>query len=78
MCSCRTRGLTACLVCVALVVGPFGAPSASVVGQILTAPSSTTSIATVGAGYSIPNTTAGFVHRLPIELPKPPIYKPDV
>jgi hypothetical protein len=77
MCNCRTRGLTVCFVCAALVVGSFGAPSASVVSQIVTAPSSTASIATVIAGYSTPNTVTGFVHGLPVELPKPAKHQPD-
>ena len=78
MCTCRTRGLTVCLVCAALVAGPFGAPPASVIGQILTAPSSTASIATVGVGYSVPNSVTGFVYRLPIALSKAPAHQPDM
>jgi hypothetical protein len=77
MCMCRTRGLTVCLVCAALVVGPFGAPSASVVGTILLAPSSTLSTLSISNGYSSPNTVTSAVYRLPIELPKRPATIPD-
>jgi hypothetical protein len=58
------------------VIGPFGPPSASIVGQI-TAKSSTASITTVVADYSSPNTVTGFVHRLPVDLPKPAKHQPD-
>jgi hypothetical protein len=86
MCTCRAqnpfylfhaRTVTACLVCGCLALSPAGAktPPASVVGHVLTAPSS---IGTSdGMMYSIPNSVTGNEHRLPAELPKPAPQEPD-
>jgi len=81
MCKCgKTRGLTACLVCCGLLLAPFGAknPPVAAVGHVLTAASSTGSIASVLAVvYGIPSTVTGAVHRLPTDLPRPALHEPD-
>ena len=79
MCRCAARGITACFVCLGMILSPLGAknPSAAVIGHILAAPSSGASIATASVGYSIPSTVTGAVHRWPTELPRPAVHEPD-
>jgi hypothetical protein len=79
MCTCRARGLTVCLVCCGLLLAPFGAknPPSAAVGHVLTAASSTATVAGVQLRlYTVPNTVIGAAHRLPVEL-RAAMYEPD-
>ncbi len=82
MCTCRTRGFTACLVCCGLLFAPLGAtnPPATAVGQLLPAPvaGSTVSIGSALVAYPVADTVTGALHRLPTELPRAAVHEPDL